>query len=82
MMMMMAMVMTEIQWEHVQYFRVRLQRPSTTSYLFVDVFPHNASEFTVIIIIVIISLIIMIIIKIIIIIIMIIMIIIIIIMIR
>jgi len=30
-----------------QYFRVRLQRPSTTSYLFVDVFPHNASEFTV-----------------------------------
>ena len=33
-----------------QYFRVRLQRPATTSYLFVDVFPHNASEFTVIII--------------------------------
>ena len=32
-----------------QYFRVRLQRPATTSYLFVDVFPHNASEFTVII---------------------------------
>jgi len=30
-----------------QYFRVRLQRPATTSYLFVDVFPHNASEFTV-----------------------------------
>ena len=33
-----------------QYFRVRLQRPATTSYLFVDVFPHNASEFTVTII--------------------------------
>ena len=30
-----------------QYFRVRLQRPATTSYLFVDVFPHNASAFTV-----------------------------------
>merc|ERR1719264_2145293 len=30
-----------------QYFRVRLQRPASTSYLFVDVFPHNASEFTV-----------------------------------
>ena len=33
-----------------QFFRVRLHRPATTSYLFVDVFPHNASEFTVIII--------------------------------
>lgn len=26
---------------------MRLQRPATTSYLFVDVFPHNASAFTV-----------------------------------
>ena len=56
MMMMMLIMMTMramIKCCGVQYFRVRLQRPATTSYLFVDVFPHNASEFTVIIIIII-----------------------------